>query len=128
MKYRNYFIAIFFVLAVIDPFALNAQMKSCCEPDGAILVSTVKQSAGTLKMVKILDSISKNANPEDFYLMRAQGVLLPASFPDAELAQQVCSDPRVIPLGLSQSDNRIRREAPEGVSDFLERRVEDDHH
>ena len=69
MKYRNYFIAIFFVLAVLNPFVLKAQMKSCCEPDGAILVSTIKQTAGTLKMVKILDSISKNANPEDFYLM-----------------------------------------------------------
>ena len=44
-------------------------MKSCCEPDGTILVSTVKQTPGTLKMVKILDSISKHANPEDFYVM-----------------------------------------------------------
>lgn len=47
-------------------------MKSCCEPDNVKLVSAIKQSAGTLKMVKILDSINRNANPEDFYVMNAQ--------------------------------------------------------
>jgi len=46
-----------------------AQMKSCCEPDGVVLVSTVKQTPGTLKMVHILDSISKHANPEVFFVM-----------------------------------------------------------
>ncbi len=60
------FIASLFAILSKDA---SAQMKSCCEPDGVILVSTVKQSNGTLKMVKILDSISKNANPEDFYVM-----------------------------------------------------------
>lgn len=44
-------------------------MKSCCDPEDVPILSTVKQSAGTLKMVKILDSIGKHANPEDFYLM-----------------------------------------------------------
>jgi hypothetical protein len=47
-------------------------MKSCCEPDGTVLVSAVPQTKGTLKMVKILDSISKHANPEDFYVMNTQ--------------------------------------------------------
>jgi hypothetical protein len=57
---------IFFSLVWLNT---DAQMKSCCEPDNTLLVSTVKQSAGTLKMVHILDSIGKNASPEDFYLM-----------------------------------------------------------
>ncbi|MBL0054935.1 MAG: CRTAC1 family protein [Chitinophagaceae bacterium] len=47
-------------------------MKSCCEPDGTILVSSVKQTPGTLKMIRILDSINHHANPEDFYVMNAQ--------------------------------------------------------
>jgi hypothetical protein len=47
----------------------TAQMKSCCEPDGVKLVSTVKQSKGTLRMVKILDSLSMAAMPEDFYMI-----------------------------------------------------------
>lgn len=48
-----------------------AQMKSCCEPDNVQLVSTIKQTPGTLRMVKILDSINKNANPQDFLVMNA---------------------------------------------------------
>ncbi|MBK7375983.1 MAG: CRTAC1 family protein [Chitinophagaceae bacterium] len=47
-------------------------MKSCCEPDSTILISTVRQTEGTLKMVRILDSINKHANPEDFYVMNTQ--------------------------------------------------------
>lgn len=47
-------------------------MKSCCEPDSVKLVSTVKQSKGTLRMIKILDSINRNANPDDFYVMNTQ--------------------------------------------------------
>ena len=43
-----------------------AQMKSCCEPDNVQLVSSIKQTPGTLRMVKILDSINKHANPDDF--------------------------------------------------------------
>ncbi len=50
----------------------SAQMKSCCEPDSTILISTVRQTEGTLKMVRILDSINKHANPEDFYVMNTQ--------------------------------------------------------
>lgn len=69
MKYRNHCISIFLLLLTANPFIATAQMKSCCEPEGTVLVSTVKQTAGTLKMVKILDSIGRNANPEDFYLM-----------------------------------------------------------
>ena len=49
-------------------------MKSCCEPDGLKLVSTVKQTAGTLRMVHILDSISVNANPEDFFFLNTQRI------------------------------------------------------
>ena len=58
---------IFLFINISNP--ASAQMKSCCEPEGTVLVSTVKQTAGTLKMVKILDSIGRHANPEDFYLM-----------------------------------------------------------
>jgi len=58
----------FFIMAFF-PGMLNAQMKSCCEPDGVKIVSTIKQSAGTLRMVAILDSIGKHADPMDFYLM-----------------------------------------------------------
>ncbi|MBK8609746.1 MAG: CRTAC1 family protein [Chitinophagaceae bacterium] len=61
----------FFILSLFTGVStpVNAQMKSCCEPDGTILVSTVKQTAGTLKMAQILDSIGRHANPENFYLM-----------------------------------------------------------
>lgn len=59
--------SLLFFIPVFIP--VHAQMKSCCEPDGVVLVSTVKQTPGTLKMVKILDSISKHANPVDFYVM-----------------------------------------------------------
>ena len=48
-----------------------AQMKSCCEPDNVQLVSSIKQTPGTLRMVKILDSINKHANPDDFLVMNA---------------------------------------------------------
>ncbi len=48
------------------------KMKSCCENPGVKLVSTVKQSKGTLRMVHILDSISVNANPADYYMMNTQ--------------------------------------------------------
>lgn len=63
--------SVFIIVISCYSFAANAQMKSCCEPDGTILVSTVKQTAGTLKMVAILDSIGRHANPEDFYLMNS---------------------------------------------------------
>jgi hypothetical protein len=53
-------------------FEAAAQMKSCCEPDSVILVSSVKQTPGTLRMAKILDSINRHANPEDFYVMNTQ--------------------------------------------------------
>lgn len=67
----------FLLLSLIaTPRLVLAQMKSCCEPDNTKLISTVKQSAGTLKMVKILDSINTNANPEIFFLMNAARVEL----------------------------------------------------
>jgi FG-GAP-like repeat/ASPIC and UnbV len=61
-----------FAIFITISFAATAQMKSCCEPDGIQLVSTVPQTKGTLRMIKILDSINKNANPEDFYVMNTQ--------------------------------------------------------
>jgi hypothetical protein len=67
--YRHIFF--FSLFLTVSSLTLPAQMKSCCEPDGTVLVSTVKQTSGTLKMVKILDSISKHANPEDFYVMNS---------------------------------------------------------
>lgn len=51
------------------PFSASAQMKSCCEPAGTVLVSSVPQTPGTLRMVHILDSINKNAKPEDIYVL-----------------------------------------------------------
>ena len=69
MKPSHYFIAFLFIYFNISCLASTAQMKSCCEPDGVKLVSTVKQTRGTLRMVKILDSLSKNAKPADFYMM-----------------------------------------------------------
>lgn len=69
MKYRNCFIAPIIVFSVLAAPAAFGQMKSCCEPEGVVLVSSVKQSTGTLQMVKILDSIGRNADPEDFFLM-----------------------------------------------------------
>jgi hypothetical protein len=63
------FIALFFCF---NHLSATAQMKSCCEPDSVKLVSTIKQSKGTLRMIKILDSINRNANPEDFYVMNTQ--------------------------------------------------------
>src|SRR6185436_6245846 len=53
------------------PICADAQMKmkSCCENPGVRLVSTVKQSKGTLRMAHILDSIIVNAKPEDYYVM-----------------------------------------------------------
>lgn len=44
-------------------------MKSCCEDPGEKLVSTVKQSPGTLKMIHLLDSIINSINPDDLYAM-----------------------------------------------------------
>ena len=55
-------------------FAATAQMKSCCDPEGTKLLSTVKQTAGTLRMAKILDSINRYCNPEDFMVMNAEKV------------------------------------------------------
>ena len=69
-SYKNILLIFSFILT--GYLHTSAQMKSCCEPDSTILVSTVKQTAGTLKMVKILDSINKHANPEDFYVMNTQ--------------------------------------------------------
>lgn len=69
-SYRN----ILFTL-VVSGLSLShamAQMKSCCEPDSVILISSVKQTPGTLQMAKILDSINRYANPEDFYVMNTQ--------------------------------------------------------
>jgi len=54
-------------LFVTTPSA--AQIKSCCEPDGVKMLSTVKQTSGTLRMAKILDSIGAHANPEDFMVL-----------------------------------------------------------
>lgn len=72
MKYRSLLFFLILLNLIGFTFTSSAQMKSCCEPDGIKLVSTVKQSAGTLKMIRILDSISTHANPEDFYLMNTQ--------------------------------------------------------
>ncbi len=69
MKHCYRYTSLFILCILLICIESNAQMKSCCDPEGEIIVSTVKQSAGTLKMVKILDSIGKHANPEDFYLM-----------------------------------------------------------
>ncbi|HMU08511.1 MAG TPA: CRTAC1 family protein [Ferruginibacter sp.] len=62
----------FFIFFIAGIYHAPAQMKSCCEPDSSILISTVKQTEGTLRMVKILDSINKHANPEDFFVMNTQ--------------------------------------------------------
>lgn len=72
--YKHISLSLLFFIPVFMP--VHAQMKSCCEPDGVVLVSTVKQTPGTLKMVKILDSISKYANPIDFYVMNTARVEL----------------------------------------------------
>ena len=69
MKFLPFFILLIFYFFMLIPANTTAQMKSCCEPEGTILVSSVKQTPGTLKMITILDSIHKHANPEDFYLM-----------------------------------------------------------
>lgn len=61
---------IFILLCVICFYITGAaQMKSCCEPDNTKLVSTIKQTPGTLRMVQILDSINSHANPQDFLVM-----------------------------------------------------------
>ncbi len=61
---------IFFLLTATCISTLaNAQMKSCCEPDNTKLVSSIKQTPGTLRMVQILDSINSHANPQDFLVM-----------------------------------------------------------
>ncbi len=74
MKKNYIFIGTFILFFTVLHFTVTAQMKSCCEPDGVKLVSTVKQTRGTLKMVHILDSISKNANPEDFFFLNTQRI------------------------------------------------------
>jgi len=74
MKNNYYFIAAATLIFCSLPICVNAQMKSCCEPDGVKLVSTVKQTPGTLRMVHILDSISKNARPEDFFFLNTQRI------------------------------------------------------
>jgi len=62
---------LFSVLCTMATISANAQMKmkSCCENPGVKVISTVKQSKGTLRMVHILDSIVANANPEEYYVM-----------------------------------------------------------
>lgn len=72
MKLYCHFAASLFLFFIASSFSATAQMKSCCEPDSVKLVSTVKQSKGTLRMIKILDSINRNANPDDFYVMNTQ--------------------------------------------------------
>ena len=72
MKLYCHFTASLFLFFIASSFSATAQMKSCCEPDSVKLVSIVKQSKGTLKMIKILDSINRNANPDDFYVMNTQ--------------------------------------------------------
>lgn len=69
MRMNHRYILFIVLLFMSTPRQVYAQMKSCCDPDGTVLVSTVKQTPGTLKMVHILDSISKHANPEDFFVM-----------------------------------------------------------
>ena len=76
MRYNCTLLSFLLLSLIAAPRLVLAQMKSCCEPDNTKLISTVKQSAGTLKMVKILDSINTNANPEIFFLMNAARVEL----------------------------------------------------
>ena len=76
MRYNCTLLSFLLLSLFAAPRLVQAQMKSCCEPDNTKLISTVKQSAGTLKMVKILDSINTNANPEIFFLMNAARVEL----------------------------------------------------
>jgi len=47
-------------------------MKSTCDPEGIKLLSSVPQTKGTLRMAKILDSINRFCNPEDFIVMNAE--------------------------------------------------------
>ncbi len=80
MKFRHHYIAILFSFFTSIPFAVNAQMNMGqmnmnhmnMKSDDANLVSSVKQTKGTLRMVHILDSIARNANSEDFLVMNAQ--------------------------------------------------------
>jgi len=72
MNYHKKYFFFFIFLFLSVTFQATAQMKSCCEPDGIKLVSTVKQTKGTLQMVHILDSIAKNAKPEDFFFLNTQ--------------------------------------------------------
>ena len=76
MKKNYYFIPAFVLFFTGFHFTVTAQMKSCCEPDGLKLVSSIKQTPGTLRMVHILDSISKHANPEDFFFLNTQRIEL----------------------------------------------------
>jgi hypothetical protein len=71
MKY--YFPAIGLALSFcIHNAPAIAQMKSTCDPEGIPLLSAVPQTKGTLRMVHILDSINRNANPENFLVMNTQ--------------------------------------------------------
>jgi FG-GAP-like repeat/ASPIC and UnbV len=72
MKLYYPFAAALFLFFITFSLSATAQMKSCCEPDSVKLVSTIKQTKGTLRMVKILDSINKHANPQDFLVMNTQ--------------------------------------------------------
>jgi len=67
----RYLSSVALLVLLAFPAVLNAQMKSCCEPDGVKIISTVKQSPGTLRMAAILDSLGKRADPMEFYLMNA---------------------------------------------------------
>src|SRR5438128_1364882 len=68
---RYYFYAIGLALSFCINSDAAAQMKSTCDPEGIPLLSTVPQTIGTLQMARILDSINRNANPEDFLVMNA---------------------------------------------------------
>jgi len=76
MRYRSVIITLLFLRLSGTVTSAMAQMKSCCEPDGTALLSTVPQTKGTLKMVKILDSINKHSNPADFFVMNTQRAAL----------------------------------------------------
>jgi len=72
MRYYYYAVSCCLLFFIGNNFTSTAQMKSCCEPDGVKLVSTVKQTRGTLRMVKILDSINMAASPEVFFMLNTQ--------------------------------------------------------
>ncbi len=63
-------LVVLFCISIHSP--ATAQMKSTCDPESIPLLSTVPQTKGTLQMVRILDSINRHANPEDFLVMNTQ--------------------------------------------------------